>query len=364
MSGPYWLEDPLEASGSAARRAGDVAVVGGASRAARARACSPRPGSACGEARRVGRRQRRATVGSAHEEGRPCRRRSPSAAARRRPLALDRLALRPDGECWQAIRSGAPAASGSRPTRRRRAAAPRVRADARGRVRGRVARRKAPRALFAMRMFHPSDSALQPARWTRRLPRWRRKPAPTSVRRAASVNRRTRRRGRRRTDGSGRRRARSGLIIPHGARCSRPGRSGAALRLPALQPPRVRLLAAARGRPHPRRRLPRHRARRRVHDEGTTAAIGSLEPLVADLKGWPVVPTHQWAGCSASSAHLPAVISRARSRADLGCRRLLGARDGARVHVRRARRERHPRPRRPRPRPLRPRPAALTAPPS
>ena len=181
VSGPYWLEDPLEARADR-RHDGpvDVAVVGGASRAARARACSPRPGSACGCTRRVRSPAERAagTVGSHCEEAlrRTTWRRVDRPRARRRLLAFDRAGARPDGGVGRrripAHRQPA--------TRGRRggggAAAPRVRADA-----TRTASTSSG-ATSSTRPFGrcspppcsiPPDAALQPARWTRRLARAR-----------------------------------------------------------------------------------------------------------------------------------------------------------------------------------------------
>jgi gamma-glutamylputrescine oxidase len=159
------------------------------------------------------------------------------------------------------------------------------------------------RALFAAAMFHPPDAALQPARWTRRL-------AALAAEAGADIHEESRIGSVDEldadhvvvaTDGypSGLLGPLEGLIIPTRGQ------------MLATEPIPERLFDC----PHYSRHGFDYWQQREdgrilaggfrdtalddefTTSEETTAAIqGSLESLVADLVGWPVVPTHRWAG--------------------------------------------------------------------
>ena len=159
------------------------------------------------------------------------------------------------------------------------------------------------KALFAAAMFHPPDAALQPARWTRRLAGLAAE-AGADIRegiRVASVAELDAEQVVVATDGypSGLLGAIEGLIIPTRGQ------------MIASEPIPERLFDC----PHYSRHGFDYWQQRQdgrilaggfrdtalddeftTSEETTPAIQSSLETLVSDLVGWPVVPTHRWAG--------------------------------------------------------------------
>jgi len=159
------------------------------------------------------------------------------------------------------------------------------------------------RALFAAAMFHPPDAALQPARWTRRLAGLA-AAAGADIReesRVESVDDLAAEHVIVATDGypSGLLGPLEGLIIPTRGQ------------MIATEPIPERLFAC----PHYSRHGFDYWQQREdgrivaggfrdtalddeftTSEETTPAIQASLESLVGDLVGWPVVPTHRWAG--------------------------------------------------------------------
>jgi gamma-glutamylputrescine oxidase len=159
------------------------------------------------------------------------------------------------------------------------------------------------RSLFAAAMFHPLDAALQPARWVRRLAS-RAAEAGADLReesRVASVDELDAEHVVVATDGypSGLLGRLEGLIIPTRGQ------------MIATEPIPERLFDC----PHYSRHAFDYWQQREdgrilaggfrdtalddeftTSEETTTAIQSSLERLVSDLVGWPVVPTHRWAG--------------------------------------------------------------------
>ena len=225
-------------------------------------------------------------------------------------------------------------------------------------------------ATFVAAIFHPVDAALQPARWARRLGALA-AAAGVDIRegsRVTSVDELGAAQVVVATDGypSGLLGPLEGLIIPTRAQ------------MVATEPIPERLFEC----PHYSRHGFDYWQQRQdgrilaggfrdttlatefTSSEETTPEIqAALDRFVSDLVGWPVVVTHRWAGLFGFVPDLmPVVGSVPGAERALGRGRVLGARHGARVHVRRAGRERDPRPRGARSRPVRPGAPPLTVP--
>ena len=236
---------------------------------------------------------------------------------------------------------------GQPPPRRRRGRARRARAPSSRRF-ARTASRpsgstRSPAPLdrlFAARSSIRRDGAMHPARWVRRLAAKPLEAGAEIVEGTPRPGRRARRRrGRRRhrraharaccRSSSRARRARCA------GRCSPPRRSGAPVRPAALRAPRLRLLAAAPGRPSGRRRQARRELRDREHrrrrdDAGRPGAHRGARRRAA-RRGCRAV-THRWAGIWGETPDkLPLAGSGPGPRRRVGRRRLLGARERARA---------------------------------
>ena len=311
MSGPYWLEDPLEARADR-RHDGpvDVAVVGGGV-----------TGCAC--ARVLAEAGLRVRLHEAREVAGGASGRNGGFALRGGAapydVAAESIGRERAGAYWRSTeqaldRMEALAGDAFRRTGSLRLAADEEEAEQLRReyelmrqdgfeVEWRAELDAPVQALFAAAMFHPPDAALQPARWTRRL-------AGLAAQAGADIREESRvefvdeleaEQVVVATDGypSGLLGPLEGLIIPTRGQ------------MLATEPLPERLFDC----PHYSRHGFDYWQQREdgrilaggfrdtalddefTTSEETTAAIqSSLESLVADLVGWPVVPTHRWAG--------------------------------------------------------------------